>query len=232
MQAHTFAKQYGGSTTIDLCFDCRAIWFDRWESLSLAPEAVLDLFKLTNARLAMERHRWPDRLGCPRCTSPLALTNGLQRTGRFRYHRCPHDHGRLIGFAEFLREKGFVRDLSAAEIARIRTQLRQIACSSCGAPVDLTAQTACAWCQSPVTFVDPEAIEKALTGWQARTAAGRAAAAPSGQEEARIDALMEVLAASDKERWSRPIGETSVTYDLLSVGIGMVAGLWDNLSDV
>ena len=51
MQAHNFAKQYGGSTTIDLCFDCRAIWFDRWESLSLAPEAVLDLFKLTNARL-------------------------------------------------------------------------------------------------------------------------------------------------------------------------------------
>ncbi len=231
MQPHAFAKQYTGSTTVDLCFSCRAIWFDRGESGSLAAEAVLQLFKLTHARPESGSSRWREVLRCPRCTDPLVLTQDLQRTTRFRYHRCTHDHGRLIGFAEFLREKGFVRDLSGAEITQLKTQVRQIACSSCGAPIDLATQTACAWCHSPVTFVDPAAIGKALDTWQAKTAVGRGAARTVGPDEARIDALMRALAPPKGTASTRPVEEISVVHDLLTVGIDMVMGLWTNLAD-
>ncbi len=51
--------------------------------------------------------------------------------------RCPGRHGRLITFFNFLREKNFIRPLSAAQIEELRQNVRTVNCSNCGAPIDL-----------------------------------------------------------------------------------------------
>ena len=66
----------------------------------------------------------------------------MQRNTRFEYLRCPNGHGRLTTFVEFLKEKDFIRPLSARQIAELRESLQTINCSSCGAAVDLAASTA------------------------------------------------------------------------------------------
>jgi len=45
MQPRTLARNTGGELQIDLCHPCHAIWFDRNESLQLAPGAVIGLFQ-------------------------------------------------------------------------------------------------------------------------------------------------------------------------------------------
>ena len=50
----------------------------------------------------------------------LVHTGDLQRTTRFFYERCPQNHGRLITFFQFLREKNFVRDLSLKEMEELK----------------------------------------------------------------------------------------------------------------
>ena len=35
MEAHQFATNQGGTQTLDLCFACQGIWFDRHENLKL-----------------------------------------------------------------------------------------------------------------------------------------------------------------------------------------------------
>ena len=61
----------------------------------------------------------------------------MQRSTRFEYFRCPHDHGRLTTFFDFLKEKDFVRPLTPPQIAELRKNIQVVNCSNCGAPIDL-----------------------------------------------------------------------------------------------
>ena len=63
---------------------------------------------------------------CPRCGAPLSLTHDVQRSTRFVYYRCEFGHGRLTAFYQFLREKNFVRNLKAREVARLRADIKQL----------------------------------------------------------------------------------------------------------
>src|SRR5262249_26134890 len=81
------------------------------------------------------------------------------RTTRFSYWRCPAEHGRFTTFAEFLREKNFVRSLSPAELAQLRASVQMVQCSSCGAPIDLEKGALCAYCRAPVSVLDPKQME-------------------------------------------------------------------------
>jgi hypothetical protein len=154
MTAETFETRLGGTVAIDLCLPCQVLWFDTHESLQLSPAAVLALFHL------IDRHATPTptaRAGtpaCPRCGVRLLETHDLQRQTRFQYLRCPNEHGRLITFVDFLREKDFIRPLSAEQIDELRRTVQAVNCSNCGAPVDLAQGSSCAHCGTPLSLLD------------------------------------------------------------------------------
>ena len=153
-----------GEETLDICWDCHAIWFDEYESATLAPRAVLDLFRLIHEYRDRPARPLADSMRCVRCNSALKLTQDLQRTNRISYYRCENCHGRFTTFFQFLREKQFVRSLSPLEIDRLRASVKQVRCSSCGGPVDLAKDSACPFCRAPISILDPDAVQKALAG--------------------------------------------------------------------
>jgi len=158
MTREALPGHYGRSVTIDLCHPCGALWFDTDESLALTPGATLRLFAAIAKRQG-DRRPLSGAPTCPRCRQRLVSTSDMQRTTRFSYWRCPADHGRFVTFAEFLREKNFVRPLSAQELAELRANVKMIHCSSCGAPVDLERTSACTYCRAPVSMLDPRQVE-------------------------------------------------------------------------
>ncbi len=158
MQPHVLARKPLGEETVDICAGCQALWFDAFESVQLTPGATLALFEAIGGAAPPTHDALPERLPCPRCRDPLALTHDLQRTTRFSYYRCPHGHGRFTPFFQFLREKDFIRPLAPDELARLKAAVRVIRCSSCGAPVDLERATACPYCRAPIAILDPDAV--------------------------------------------------------------------------
>lgn len=168
MVRNDFEARAGGTAALDLCPACRVIWFDWGEANQLAPRSVIDLFVII-FRQQQDEHRRPlaGKLACPRCHDALLFTHDVNKNGRFTYFRCLQSHGRLTPFTEFLREKRFVRILAPAEVERVRAQVKQLRCSGCGAPVDLSRGSACAHCGAPVTVLDAGAVENALRMWTA-----------------------------------------------------------------
>ena len=158
MTALALDGHLGTKVDLDMCSACQVIWFDRLESLRLSPGATLSLFRTIG-----ERKQTPPPLGdplkCPRCDLRLLLTNDRQRNTPFRYRRCAREHGRLITFFDFLREKDFVRPLSARQIAELRASVQSVNCSNCGAPIDLTLASTCAHCSTPLSMLDLNQIE-------------------------------------------------------------------------
>jgi len=161
MQRRTFERRPDGRVEIDLCFDCRGIWFDRYESTQLAPGAVIELFGVIHAQSGDPRPLG-ERLPCPRCHRALALTHDLQRSTRFTYYRCASGDGRFTTFYQFLREKQFVREMTPAEVDRLKAQVSQVKCSGCGAPIDLARDAQCRYCHMPLAILDPDAVRKTL----------------------------------------------------------------------
>jgi hypothetical protein len=151
-----------GMVRVDLCFACAGFWFDPMESVQLAPAAVIELFKDIYAHREGAKTPVAQRLNCPRCSDVLALSQDLGKSGRFSYFRCQQGDGRYTPFFQFLREKQFVRTPTATELQQVRAQVRQITCSECGAPIDLEKEQQCKYCHAPVSFLDPDAVEKAM----------------------------------------------------------------------
>jgi hypothetical protein len=152
---------YGRTVVLDLCHPCGGLWFDVNESLALTAGATLRLFVVIGEH--GQARRAP--LGtptCPRCRHALALTSDVQRNTRFSYWRCRAEHGRFITFAEFLREKNFVRPLSGPELADLRASVQTIRCSSCGAAIDLAQASVCGYCRAPVSVLDAHQVERVV----------------------------------------------------------------------
>ena len=162
MNAKTLEGHHGTQVEIDLCVACHVLWFDKFESLQLSPAATLELMKIIGESGAGAPASLPDPMICPRCPSRLRLTHDMQRNTRFSYFRCSGGHGRLIRFFEFLREKDFIRPLSAEQLAELRQHIQIVNCSHCGAPIDLTSATACPHCGSPVSMLDMKQPQRLL----------------------------------------------------------------------
>jgi len=159
MSQETVGGNYGKSVELDICHPCSAFWFDNLEELALSPEAVLHLFVVINDNRSPQRTPMGTALACPRCRQRLALTHDMQRSTRFSYWACPSDHGHFITFFEFLREKNFVRPLSAAEIATLKQNVRTVTCSSCGAPVNVETDAVCPYCRAPLSMLDAQQVQ-------------------------------------------------------------------------
>lgn len=223
MAQRAVAGHNGQSVSLDLCHACRGLWFDEGESLRLAPEGIVDLFRELNAHKDEAQTPLTHELACPRCRRSLAEGVDVVRTGRYFTWRCPQRHGRFATFAAFMIEKGFVRQLSKAEITDLAERVRIIHCGSCGAPIDLRQHEACPYCHSALSLLDPKAVQQALADYQAR--AQRAAAGPRAPDLADALIRMEqdrerVRREEQKERWQG----VRDTDDLWAVGLSQV---WD-----
>ena len=121
-------------------------------------------------------------------------------------------------------EKGFVRQLTGAELMALKARIGVVHCTSCGAPVDIRKDSACTYCQSPIAILDPQAVEKALASYQ-QAEVKRTTLDP--------EALADAILMAERERGAReraagaeldlPIG------DLIVSGVGLVAGLLKRL---
>lgn len=182
---------YGPGIEVDLCFACHVIWLDKRESLLLSPRGTLDLFRRLHEHRDDARHALDNRLGCPRCERRLSLIQDIGKSGRFSYYSCPAGDGRLTPFSEFLKEKQFVRSLNPAEQSRLRAEVKEVQCSRCGAPVDVTKGFECEHCGSPLSVLDADAVEKTLKELHAAEQK-RSDGDPSDRElQARAIAAME-----------------------------------------
>ena len=230
MDQLALAGKYGPDIEVDLCFACHALWLDRRESLQLTPRGTLELFQVLHEHGEDARHVLGRRPPCPRCALPLELLNDIGKGGRFSYYRCPDAHGRLTPFSEFLKEKQFVRDLNPLERTRLAAEVKQVQCSSCGAPVDLHAGFACQHCGSPLTVLDTEAVSRTLTELT-DAEAGKSEVSPEDAEKrARAVAAMESMrSAPDDPPWGRGLVRSSsgnLGVDLLTASIGLLFREW------
>jgi hypothetical protein len=191
---------------IDLCAACRLIWFDQHEDLRLAPTGTLSLFEIIS-RPAQASAPLPSTLRCPRCSGRLAITHDIQRNTRFQYWRCDAEHGRLMTFVDFLREKDFVRPLTPGEIKELRQRIRTVNCGNCGGPIDLANDTVCSHCGSALSILDPDQM--------ARTVAQLRGAPAPGAHQADFNAMVDAMKAAPKEE----------SRALLDVGLRVLAEL-------
>lgn len=219
---------YGADVEVDLCFACHALWLDQRESVHLSPRGTIDMFRVLTEHEEDPRHALGSRVQCPRCSRRLTLSRDIGKGGRFSYYACPGRHGRLTPFSEFLKEKQFVRALSAVEQQRVRAELKQVQCSSCGAPVELQRGFQCGHCGSPIAVLDADAVQKTLAALDEADA--RRSGDPEAKEmKARALAAMQTMRTDREDPWGRlssrrvPPGRDQ-GIDLLSRSIARLFG--------
>jgi len=154
MASLTLDSHSGTSIAVDLCEACQAFWFDAYESLQLSPGSTLKLFTRLGELSQGTKPAISPVLHCPRCQSHLHLTHDRQRDTPFQYWRCDHGDGRFITSFNFLREKNFIKPLSATELEDLRRNVQTVNCSNCGGPVDVSRGSTCPHCGSPLSMVD------------------------------------------------------------------------------
>jgi DNA-directed RNA polymerase subunit RPC12/RpoP len=183
---------YGADIEVDICFTCHVLWLDKRESLHLSPGGTLELFRALNDHRDDARHSMREANHCPRCQQRLVLMNDIGKAGRFSYFRCA-THGRLTPFSEFLKEKQFLRTLTPLEQERLKAEIKQVQCSSCGAPVELSKGFACGHCGSPLTVLDPEAVSRTLKELDEADAARKSVDPVVAETRASALAAMETM---------------------------------------
>src|SRR5215203_1425873 len=151
MQAHLLDGHLGREVEVDLCAACQSVWFDMRENLQLTPGATLSVFRMIGERVGRPSPQDRDLAKCPRCKAQLRRTQDMQRSTRFEYFRCPNDHGRLITFFDFLKEKDFVKPLTPQQIAELRKNVQSVNGSDCG------------HCGSPLSMLDLNQAERLVT---------------------------------------------------------------------
>jgi hypothetical protein len=211
-----------GGLVIDLCESCQVLWFDPMESPQLSPKATLALFTTINDARPEVRTTLPRNLNCPRCDTPLAPTQDLQHTTRFSYYRCPRGHGRLTPFFQFLREKNFIRPIAKEDLERLKSLVRIVRCSSCGAPIDLEKSTACEFCRAPIAILDPEAARQAVRDLNQAEATIHPPVDDSARTAAGVMAAAEFERALAREKAQRQDG---FAFDLVSIGLSALSAL-------
>lgn len=240
MQSQSLPRNDQGVVEVDLCFACAGIWFDHRVSVLLAPAAVIELFKEIYAHRNDARQPTSHQLSCPRCHGGLVLSFDLCKTGRFSYFACHRGDGRFTPFFQFLREKQFVRDLTMGELARVRSEVRQVTCSACGAPIDLEHESACKYCHAPVSFLDPGAVEKALRMWSDAAHRPGAITQAGGDAQGVYDGQLASLSGAQAHLAGKPVPPVAGTHapdnaapapDLVVQGIHAVGRLFEAAPD-
>src|SRR5262245_41734909 len=83
----TLEGHQGRPVVIDLCMNCQAFWFDKYENLQIAPASTLRLMKLIGERAPAASVSFSNTMRCPRCSNLLPLTRDIVRNTHFSYWR-------------------------------------------------------------------------------------------------------------------------------------------------
>jgi hypothetical protein len=168
-----------------------------------------------------------DLAKCPRCKSRLRRTHDIQRNTKFEYRSCPHSHGRLTTFFDFLREKDFIRPLSPQQIEELRRNVASVNCANCGAAVDLASGAACGHCGTALSMLDVKQAEKLVE--QLQKAEDRARqpidpALPLALERVRRQTERQFAGFRDDDLWLKVVDVASPSAgDLVAAGLKVVA---------
>lgn len=154
MRVVTVDAILGSTADVRVCRRCRAFWFEPFQTVQLTPAATLTLFRVMAEISAGPPAPFPATSACPECGDRLLPTHDRQRNTKFEYLRCDRGHGRFTRFVDFLKEKDFIRRLSAAELGELRRKVRMIHCANCGAPFDLGSRSVCEHCGSTPSMLD------------------------------------------------------------------------------
>lgn len=227
MQPYVLRNNAGVEMELDLCHGCHGIWFDGQESLRMSPEGVIGLFRDLHAHRDDAHTPLAKSMSCPRCRRGLVEGVDVVKSGRYFTYRCPQRHGRFATFASFMIEKGFVRQLTQPEIADLAERVKVISCTNCGAPVDLRKDHACTYCRSALSLLDPQAVAKALEGYQRKAQQAHAGPQPLGLAEALVSIERDRERAKREEQKARWEGRSyeppdSFIDDLWSIGLDLV----------
>jgi hypothetical protein len=211
MKSVDLERRGAGTLVVDMCDECQVFWFDPMESPQLSPAA--ELFRAVNDSRPQVRGTLPRAMRCPRCDSPLALTGPASLLPVRARPR-----GRLTPFFQFLREKDFIRPLPNEQLDRLKSLVKVIRCSSCGAPIDLAKSTACEFCRAPIAILDPEAASRAVR----ELTAAEAKMAPGLDDPARAAAA--VMATANFERTlARGQAQAADGFDVAIVAVCLSA---------
>jgi len=223
MQEHTFDGHFGRALVIDLCEPCQSFWFDGRESLQLSPAATLSLFRIIGERAARPMLREADVAKCPRCSGRLRRTRDMQRATRFEYFKCPNEHGRLISFLDFLKEKDFIKPLTSTQITELRQHVQIVNCSNCGAAIDLANGSACPHCRSPLSMLDLAQAGKVVEQLRSADRTGQPVdpALPIDLARARREVEAAFRAVPDERDWFADVSSTG----LVNAGLRALARL-------
>ena len=223
MQEHTFDGHLGRALVIDLCEPCQSFWFDGRESLQLSPAATLSLFRIIGERAARPMLREADVATGPRCSGRLRRTRDMQRATRFEYFKCPNEHGRLISFLDFLKEKDFIKPLTSTQITELRQHVQIVNCSNCGAAIDLANGSACPHCRSPLSMLDLAQAGKVVEQLRSADRTGQPVdpALPIDLARARREVEAAFRAVPDERDWFADVSSTG----LVNAGLRALARL-------
>jgi len=221
MVPRALESSLGAPIDVGICSACSLLWFHRTSCTRLGPQSVLEILKIIGA--GSERPELQASLKCPDCAGALVFTHDIQRTTHFTYWRCLADHSQLISFSQFLLEKNFVRPPSSEELAKLRSAVRVISCSQCGAAINLATDAACPYCRAPIALIDPDSVAKAVRELSA------AGTGPPGQQASTMagstvhEAQMQAILSQDR------IDKSDGRHDLLEIGLGAIAQLLHGL---
>jgi hypothetical protein len=145
----------------------------------------------------------------------------MQRNVGFEYARCSRGHGRLTTFYDFLREKNFIRPLSAVQIEDLRRNVETVNCSNCGAPIDLAAHQACSHCGSPLSMLDLRQTRELILQLQNADRSDRPIdpALPMRLEQAKREVEAAFAAFEHEPNWFDSVSTTG----LVSAGVTSLA---------
>lgn len=221
MTAQMLDGHQGRTVDIDMCAPCQAFWFDHYESLQLTPGATLRLFRAIGEQAAARQHPLSMAAKCPRCHARLSPTHDRQRNVGFQYLRCPNRHGRLITFFDFLREKNFIRPLSAEQLAELRKNIQTVNCSNCGGPVNLATGSVCGHCGSPLSVLDLKQAESLIAQLQDAEGDAREVdpALPMRLQQARREVDAAFANFERQPGWFSQVSST----DLITASLGAFA---------
>jgi hypothetical protein len=204
MERQNYAGHLDRSIDVDLCEPCQSLWFDGTENLQLTPGATLAIFRSIGEHVRKPEPRDGELVKCPRCNARLRRTHDLQRATRFEYLRCPNNHGRLITFFDFLKQKDFIRPLTPQQITELRRNVQVVNCSNCGAPIDLAKTTGCGHCGSPLSMLDMNHAERLVQQLkEADSGAGAVdPALPLAMAKARAEVELALKGVRGDHPWS------------------------------